>query len=39
VATAAASASGTKSAPEWIPRNGPRAGGKPRVGRSPEGIR
>lgn len=39
VATAAASASGTKSGPGWIPRNGPRAGGKLRVGRSPEGIR
>jgi hypothetical protein len=39
VATAAASASGTKSAPGWIPRSGPRAGGKPPVGRSPEGIR
>jgi hypothetical protein len=39
VATAAAAASGTKSGPGWIPRNGPRAGGKLRVGRSPEGIR
>ena len=39
VATAAASLSGAKRAPGWIPRSVPRAGGKPRVGRTTGVIR
>jgi hypothetical protein len=39
VATAAASASGAKPAPGWMPRSGPSAGGQPRVGRTTGGIR
>lgn len=39
VATTAASPLGAKSVPGWIPRRGPSAGGKPRVGRSTGGIR
>ena len=39
VATAAASLSGAKRAPGWIPRSVPRAGGKPWVGRTTGVIR
>ncbi len=39
VATAAAAQPGVKRAPGWTPRSAPRAGGKPRVGRSTGVIR